>query len=66
MSSPSPSTPLRHPAYRSRRQKTPSPSFVDRWRDRMRTDLVAKLKSAREQAANDARGGDEEVETLLW
>ena len=31
----------------------------------MRSDLVAKLKSAREQAKNEARGGDEEVLSLI-
>jgi hypothetical protein len=31
----------------------------------MRSDLAAKLKSAREQATNDARGGDEEVLSLI-
>ena len=64
--SPSPTTPLRHPAHRSHGQKAPSPSFIDRWRDRMRSDLAAKLKSARAQATNDARGGDEEVLSLIF
>src|SRR5579859_2796446 len=60
-SSSSQSTPLRHPSHRSPRQKTPSPSFMDRWRDRMRSDLVARVKSAREQSAVNARGGEDEV-----
>jgi hypothetical protein len=59
------STPLRHPSHRSPRQKTPSPTFVDRWRDRMRSDVVARVKSAREQSATKARGGDEEVPLSL-
>ena len=32
----------------------------------MRSDLVTKLKSKREQATNDARGGDEEVLSLIF
>jgi hypothetical protein len=66
MSRSSPTTPLRHPAYRSTRQRTPSPTFVDRWRDRQRSDLVAKVKSAREQSAINARGGEDEVLSLFF
>ena len=59
------SAPLRHPSHRSLRQKTPSPSFVDRWRDKMRSDLAARVKSARERAVIDARGGDDEVNVVV-
>ena len=61
MSAPSQTTPLRHPAHRAHREKGSSPSFPDRWRDRMRSDCVARLKSARENMTNEARGGEEEV-----
>src|SRR5271169_6247450 len=59
----SPTAPLRQPTHRSPRQKSPSPSFTDRWRDRLRSDLVARVKSARERSTANARGGDEEVLT---
>src|SRR5271154_5041424 len=54
-------TPLRHPSHRSPRQKLPSPTFVDKWRDRQRADVIARIKSAREKSATNARGGDDEV-----
>ena len=57
-----PSTPLRHPAHRSPRQITPSQdSFIDKWRNRMRSELVARVKAARQQSITNARGGEEEV-----
>jgi hypothetical protein len=55
-------TPLRHPSYRSPRQKTLSQeSFADKWRDRMRSELMTKVKAARQQAVTTARGGEDEV-----
>jgi hypothetical protein len=65
MSSPSRTTPLRHPAHRAPREKSRSPSFPEQWRDRMRSDLVARLKSARENKATEARGGEEEVQPIF-
>lgn len=62
MSSPSRTTPLRHPAHRAHRETGSSPTFPEQWRDRMRSDLVARLKSARENKATEARGGEEEVQ----
>jgi len=64
MPTPSPSTPLRHPEHRSPRQKTPSPTFIDRWRQRMRSDLASKIKTARENSTLEARGGPDEVKNL--
>jgi len=61
----SPTTPLRQPAHRSPRQKLPSPAFTDRWRARMRSDLLARVKFAREQSTTNARGGEDEVTTSL-
>ena len=61
MSHTSQTTPLRHPAHRAHPGKGTSPSFPDQRRDRMRSELVARLKSAREKMANEARGGEEEV-----
>jgi hypothetical protein len=60
-----PSTPLRHPSHRSR-QKTPSQeSFVDKWRDRMRSEVAAKVKAVRQQSKTNARGGEDEVPSTV-
>src|SRR5579871_6880564 len=65
MPSPRQTTPLRHPGHRSLSEKSPSLSFTERFREKLRSDSITKMRSAREKSAMDARGGEEEVPTLL-